>query len=441
MKVLWISNAPWAPSGYGSQTRQVGTRIAGSGHDIEFVANDGTRGDQMWNGLLVRGSGYDRYSRDSLRDDLDRSGADWTIALYDAWVFTDKVEDPFKGMPHVAGWVPVDHYPCPPTLIPWLREHTAIAMSRYGYDRLVEASGQLDADTTGKGFPVRYAPHAVDAVFVPTAVAPGFGKPFRQVIGVPDDAYLVGIVAANTGTGIYDRKGFGDMVAALSVFMAEHPDAYVYLHTLQQGHEGIVLPILMAVKGLPAERIRWADQYLLKKQSIRDEDMAAIYSSFDVLLGTSRGEGFGLPHIEAQACGTPVILSNWTASAELVGDVWSPDRMGMERHPSGWLVDVDPDYDPRQAADFGKPRIGSIIVALREAYDRRGDPALRDAAVAKASTYRADAVFAEHWVPILDEMAGLVDAHKAAAAGEADRLTAAATKRERRAARNLTLVT
>jgi hypothetical protein len=35
--------------------------------------------------------------------------------------------------------------------------------------------------------------------------------------------------------GIYDRKGFGDMAAALGVFMDEHPDAYVYVHTIQDG--------------------------------------------------------------------------------------------------------------------------------------------------------------------------------------------------------------
>jgi glycosyltransferase involved in cell wall biosynthesis len=276
-------------------------------------------------------------------------------------------------------------------------------MSRFGFDRLSEASASLEAQGE-TGFPVRYAPHAVDDVFRPTETGPGFGRPFREMIGVPADAYLVGIVAANTGTAIYDRKGFGDMVAALAVFMSDHPDAWVYLHTLQLGHEGINLPVLLSVKGVDPARVRWADQYLLKKQAISDGDMAAIYSALDVLLATSRGEGFGLPVLEAQACGTPVIASNWTAQAELVGDAWSPQNMGAQRHPSGWLVDVDPDYDPRHAADFGKPRIASIIRALREAHERRGDPALRDAAIAKAETYRADAVFDTYWRPILAEM-------------------------------------
>lgn len=399
MKILWLSNAPWAPSGYGSQTRQVGRRIARE-HEIEFLANDRTRGDQEWEGHLVRGSsGVDRYSRDSIREDLARSGADWLVFLYDAWVFTEGNNDPFAGLPRVAGWVPIDHYPTPQSLYGWLTAgHLPIAMSRYGFDRLTELSAAFKAN--GKpSFPVRYAPHAVDDAFVPVETT------FRETIGVPSDAYLVGIVAANNGTIIYDRKGFGDMAHAMALFMEQRPDVYLYLHTIQKTVDGIDLVRLLGFKGVPEDRIRWADQYEVKKQSITDEAMAAIYSSFDILLATSRGEGFGLPVIEAQACGTPVIASNWTAQAELVGDPWTEQGgLSSQRHPSGWLVAVDPDYDPRHGADFGKPRISSIILALNEAYERRGDSDLRAAAIAKAEPYRADTVFDTYWKPILDEM-------------------------------------
>lgn len=441
MKVLWISNAPFAPSGYGSQTRQAAPRIARLGHEVEFVANDGTRGDNLWNGFLVRGSGELRYSLDTVREDVVRSRPDWTVVLYDVWVFTTRTSDPFDGMAaRTAAWVPVDHYPTPPTLLPWLSKgYTAIAMSRYGHGQLLRASESLREDG-GTGFPVRLAPHAVDrSVMRPMDVAPGFGMPFRKVIGVPDDAFLVGIVAANIGTSIYDRKGFGDMVSALKVFMDGHPGTHVYVHSAARGQEGIDLPMLFGVKGIPADRIHWADQYLLGKRLIRDEDMAAIYSSFDLLLGTSRGEGFGLPHIEAQACGVPVILSNWTASAELVngGQPFDPSRMGWQRHPSGWLVDVDPDYDPHQGADFGKPRIGGIIRALGEAHEALSDTetraAMRDAALANAAMWDADAVFAEHWEPIVKGMAAAVGKPAPSPARPANR--AARREMEREAAK------
>ena len=410
MKILWVSNAPWGPSGYGSQTRQVGLRIAQAGYEIEFSTNDGSKGqttgrelaekmrNPAWSDLLVRGSGQDRFSRDKIREDFERSGADWILSLYDAWVYTEQTSDPLADLPHVTGWVPVDHYPTPLALYGWMGSHSSIAMSRFGFDCLTDTTKAMAAGG-GQTFPVSLAPHAVDDVF-----RPADGMRFRDLIDVPRDAYLVGIVAANYGTRIYDRKGWSDMSAAASRFMAAHPDAYRYVHTVNKTHDGIDLPLRFQFTGVPADRLRWADQYALKDLLVSDEQMAEIYSSFDVLLNTSRGEGFGLPGIEAQACGTPVILSNWTAQTELVAAHPWNGNLGNESHPSGWLVSVDPDWDPRQGADFAKPRIGSIIGALEEAYARRGDQALRDAAIAKAETYRADVVFDTYWRPILAEM-------------------------------------
>lgn len=432
MKILWVSNSPTMPSGYGSQSRQVGRRIAKAGYDLEFVANDGTRGDQQWEGLLVRGSGYDRYSRDTAADDFQRSGADWLIALYNAWVYTSEGwSDPFEGLPHVAAWVPIEYETIPLRLVPWFRaRHFNIAMSKHGYVQMVRLSELFESQRPGSGFPVRYAPHAVDDVFRPTETVPSLGLPFRKAIGVPDDAYLVGIVAANTGTGIYDRKGFGDMALALAAFMESRPDVHVYVHAAEQGFESMNLNMLFGYAGVPLDRVQYADQYLYKKNSITDEDMAGIYSSFDILLGTSRGEGFGLPHLEAQACGTPVILSNWTASAELVGDVWSSQAPAFQRHPSGWLVMCDRDWDPRQGGYFGKPLTWSIVRALNEAYAARGDASLRDGALAKAAEYRADVVFEKHWKPILAEMEQALQP----AAPRAERRAASRAAKKRKAA-------
>jgi glycosyltransferase involved in cell wall biosynthesis len=49
------------------------------------------------------------------------------------------------------------------------------------------------------------------------------------------------------------------------------------------------------------------------------EDLPAIYSSARLFVYPSLCEGFGLPPLEAMACGTPVIASNVSAMPEILG--------------------------------------------------------------------------------------------------------------------------
>ena len=53
---------------------------------------------------------------------------------------------------------------------------------------------------------------------------------------------------------------------------------------------------------------------------VPDDDLPAMYAAASVLIYPSHHEGFGLPPLEAMACGTPVIASNRTSLPEVVGD-------------------------------------------------------------------------------------------------------------------------
>ena len=53
---------------------------------------------------------------------------------------------------------------------------------------------------------------------------------------------------------------------------------------------------------------------------IEDEDLPALYSAASVMASVSTYEGFGLPLLEAMACGTPAIASNVSSLPEVIGD-------------------------------------------------------------------------------------------------------------------------
>lgn len=62
-----------------------------------------------------------------------------------------------------------------------------------------------------------------------------------------------------------------------------------------------------------ANRIRWTGY-------LTDEDLCALYSSCRLFIYPSLYEGFGLPPLEAMACGAPVITSRIPSIMEVLGD-------------------------------------------------------------------------------------------------------------------------
>lgn len=67
------------------------------------------------------------------------------------------------------------------------------------------------------------------------------------------------------------------------------------------------------------ERLR-LEQDVVFLGHVPDEDVPALYSLADLLVMPSLFEGFGLPPLEAMACGTPVVASNASSLPEVVGD-------------------------------------------------------------------------------------------------------------------------
>lgn len=384
-RILWASNAPFAPTGYGVQTAQVTERLVRDGHEVAIACNFGLQGsDTDWNGIKLYPTGVSPYSDDILRAHSQHwfNGSNLpglVMVLFDVWALSNPS---IAQIPKIAAWAPIDHKPAPPEVTQWLRRPNVmpIAMSKFGSEMM-----------TIDGIEHLYVPHALEKVFEPTpSFADANGKRIRgrDLMGVDDpDAFVVMMNSANKGK-TPPRKCWGENLLAFGVFASDHPDAILYLHTDQSAAVGGVdLEVLIRACGINPEQVRFVDQYLYR-MNMPQQALAALYTDADVLLATSAGEGFGVPVIEAQACGTPVIVSNWTAQTELCGD--------------GWLVDGQPLWDPFQHSWFFTPNVSQIVTSLREAYARRGSKS--EKAVEFARAYDADRVYEEYWRPAMERL-------------------------------------
>ena len=381
MRILWLSNAPWAASGYGEQTALFVPRLRDQGHEISVLCNYGLQGREThWNGVTCYPSDG-QWGNVNLPMFAEELAIDQVIVLCDAFVLKPSVWP--EGLT-AAVWAPVDHYPIPAPVLGVLQDTALrpIAMSRFAEQLMREA--ELD--------PI-YVPHGVDTTrFRPQRE---LRDAVRDELGIPRDVFLAGMVAANKGNASVPRKGFPQAFLAFSRFARTHEDAWLYAHTEAQpfmgGGGGLNLDLLAEISGIPQGRLRFPHAKAWQL-GIPAQAVAFMYQAFDVLLMPSMGEGFGIQLLEAQACGCPVIASDHSAMTELTA--------------AGWLVHGDPWWDELQQAFFIVPSIDGIVAALEAAYEAREDQRLRAAAVEHAAAYDADLVADQYWRPALAQLAG-----------------------------------
>jgi glycosyltransferase involved in cell wall biosynthesis len=109
---------------------------------------------------------------------------------------------------------------------------------------------------------------------------------------------------------------------------------------------------------------------------VPDEDLPALYNLARVLAFPSLYEGFGLPVIEAMACGTPVLTSNGSSLAEIAAEAgYLIDPLDVEAIASGLLrLSTDDDLHARlraaglaRAAQFSWQRAAAETVRVYDA--------------------------------------------------------------------------
>lgn len=392
MRLLWASGAPWGArtSSYSAQTALILPRLAALGHDVALLAWFGLEGGILETTLTHAGEAYplrvypqgaDRYGNDVVAECAADWRADLTISCVDGWVLDGAA---YSTSAPWAAYYPVDCWPLPPGVAETMKTHAAVSIvpSQFAVKQCADA-----------GITARHIPYMLDdATF-----APGDRASARRALGWPADGFTIAMVAANRG--FPSRKAIPEALKAFALFAKRHRDAYLYLHTGRGGTEDVNVPQLIGQLGL-AGRVQLPSAAAYRA-GLSGAELANVYRAANVLLAPSYGEGLCLPVLEAQACGTPAIVSGWSGVAEICFDGYTIPMPGVSVSGYGFIPQ---DYLLPHGGNHAIPMIGEIVRALEWAYSLKDTPDRQAKRRAAVAPYAADTVAAECWAPLLREL-------------------------------------
>lgn len=373
MNIAWHSAPAYFPTGYGVQTKGFCHRLMGLGHSVVVVTTTATMGT-VWEGLLHVPAGPDHPAVEGMYEWPRRLPIDVMITLMDAWTIPIEVLEMLKAMGvKWCPYAPVDHEPIPINVQDRL-EHGA-------YNLAMSPFTLREFERVGLPNP-RYLPHGVETkIFYP--------RPQHKEMLVARNKFVVGIVSSNMEP--MGRKGWVHAFDAYGKFHEKHEDTRLYVHCNPTRNDG-GLDLIQMGKQRGFEP--YSPDIWQLMANIPAEKMAEIYSTFDVLMMLSGGEGFGIPLIEAQACGTPVIATDFTAPRDLVGAGWKIPIVGKMHTPMN--------------SYWGIPDVDAAVDALEEAYDlwksEKLRKTMRDKAVAFAADFDFDLITEKYLIPWLEEV-------------------------------------
>lgn len=373
IKIVWHSCSPWAQSGYGCQTAIWIQELAKAGHDVTVSSYWGLSGaPTSWNDITILPGFGANYCTPSLAEHVKRIRPDLVITLGDIWVMDPNLLRPLP----LAHWLPSDCRPMSQADRACMESSGAqvIAMSRFGEENFRRA-----------GFRPLYVPHGIDTSLFSPATDADAREKVRKDMGL-DGKFVIGINAANNDA---IRKAIPEMMLAYAKFSAQHDDILLALHTGVHQDGGQDLEAIAANLGI-TDQVRVADQYRYNGGLISSEEMCRWYQAIDVLAECTYGEGFGLPILEAQSCGTPVITTFASSMPEL-------NLLGMN-------VEGEPFWNGVHKAWWIRPSVSAIYAALEDAYDKREEvdhDKLREFAL----EYDKDNVATQYMLPAVLELA------------------------------------
>ena len=389
MRILWKSAHPSMPTGYGQQSALILPRLKALGHELAVSITHGQENHaSYWNGIPVFGaSGYTSLGEDTVGGDYEAFGADLVVTFFCTW------QVQFPAMWRNMRTLHLMNVDCAPMswgdyVIVAETGGMPAATSRRGWE-IMRQGGKTATrpDDIREPLDPLYLPHGLDL----QCYSPASDRQRAQLREDMNlkDRFVVGM-CFNNNDRLPDRKNIQRQIRAFAEFHGKHPEAKLMLNTVTRLQDGWHMPAMLAYFGLrEGEDYEFTPDYNQTSGQIPAQLMADWYRVQDVYLGAGN-EGFGLPGLEAQACGTPAILLDAGSGPELAGE-------------HNWLVTGELEFNEVHRADWLRASAADVVRCLEEAHEQAAGK--REAVREHAAAWDINRVVREYWEPALAELA------------------------------------
>jgi len=310
-RIVTISDHVDCPTGFGVQHRHLAAALARAGFDVHSLGLWDTRplgptpeGAARYPGGLGphdHRRAWPMY-RELLRPDL-------VITLGDLESFAHLNDAPARPFAW-CHWLPLDALPYPS------RHHERLLR----YDRLVLMSRfalELVRPHLEGHVPLHYIPHGVDPrVFRPHEDPPALRQRWGRRLGLelrPDDFVLIA----------RDANQWRKQPPVLLDALARLPrDVKLLFHCHPVAHPAAngwdLVHLARDVYGVGDRVAFTSGPGAAPHAALAPEELAELDSLADLRVSATAGEGFGVVTLEAMACGTPTLITDYTTSRELL---------------------------------------------------------------------------------------------------------------------------
>jgi glycosyltransferase involved in cell wall biosynthesis len=316
IRIMMLSDSVLTPTGFANQTRELCKRLSQMPEfEIYHVAwnSNGSvlmppvkmgdeRAEEELNFTILSG-GREPYAKDVLPEYFAKYKPDIFWCLLDSFMLFPWITS--MSIPAKS----VMYFPSDGNYFPTNCEHvlkkfdTTVAMSKFAQNQIADSFNMH----------TEYIPHAINPnMFYPLSEQEK--RECKAAFGIPQDAFVFGDVGRNQG-----RKMMGMEIMAFGEFMKRNPGANAYLFMWTDFLDVAAHSDLMnlARRYDVAHRIIGKDMMKFY-QGAPTQMMNRIYNAMDVKISTTTGEGFGITTIEAMAAEIPVIMTDYTTTAELL---------------------------------------------------------------------------------------------------------------------------